>query len=231
MQELQVFEYDMQPVRTVVIDGNAWFVARDVCAALELGDVSKAVARLDEDEKGTSSIRTPGGIQDVLVVNEPGLYSLVLGSRKPEARTFKRWITHEVIPSIRKTGKYDTQENVVPLSKEQALVTVLRTTADLVEGQEQIREMMAVQAQEIKTLAVKVEEQITLDSGEQRRLQKAVSKRVYELEHEPLKRPQLYSQLYREIKDRWAVPSYKDVRRTELQQVLRYIEAWRPRVA
>ena len=66
-----------------------------------------ATERLDNDEKGVSSIDTPGGKQEMSIVNEPGLYTLVLGSRKPEAKAFKRWVTHEVIPSIRKTGGYN----------------------------------------------------------------------------------------------------------------------------
>lgn len=107
MNALQkVFNYQESPVRTIMQDGDPWFVARDVCEILELGDVSKAVSRLEDDEKGTNSITTLGGIQQMLVVNEPGLYSLILGSRKPEAKTFKRWITHDVIPSIRKSGSY-----------------------------------------------------------------------------------------------------------------------------
>lgn len=93
-------------VRAVMIDGEPWFVAADVCAALHLPDTHKAVARLDDDEKGRNSIPTLGGDQEMTVVNEPGLYSLVLGSRKPEAKRFKRWVTHEVLPSIRRTGAY-----------------------------------------------------------------------------------------------------------------------------
>lgn len=87
-------------------NGEPWFVAADVCKALELTDPNKSVSRLDDDEKGTNSIRTPGGNQEMSIINEPGLYSLVLGSRKPQAKAFKRWITHDVIPSIRKHGMY-----------------------------------------------------------------------------------------------------------------------------
>lgn len=110
MNEMRIFENEQfGKVRTVVRDGEPWFVAADVCRALEI-DRSQS-RRLDEDEKGVYSIHTPGGAQDVTIVNEPGLYSLVLRSRKPEAKAFKRWITHEVIPSIRKTGGYIAGEN------------------------------------------------------------------------------------------------------------------------
>lgn len=105
--ELIPFDFEGRQVRVVTdAQGEPWFVAADVCAALALPDTHKAVARLDDDEKDRSSIPTPGGMQDMTVVNEPGLYSLVLGSRKPEAKRFKRWVTHDVLPAIRKTGAY-----------------------------------------------------------------------------------------------------------------------------
>lgn len=107
MNELQIFQSpEFGEVRTTVIDGEPWFVAADVCRALELSNSRMAISRLDDDEKGVSSTDTLGGKQEMQIVNEPGLYSLVLGSRKPEAKAFKRWITHEVIPAIRKTGSY-----------------------------------------------------------------------------------------------------------------------------
>ncbi|MGK0674556.1 MAG: Bro-N domain-containing protein [Halothiobacillaceae bacterium] len=105
--ELIPFDFEGRQVRVVTdAQGEPWFVAADVCAALHLPDTHKAVARLDDDEKGRNSIPTLGGDQEMTVVNEPGLYSLVLGSRKPEAKRFKRWVTHEVLPAIRKTGRY-----------------------------------------------------------------------------------------------------------------------------
>lgn len=96
-------------IRTITIDGEPWFVAADVCKALELGNPSMTVERLDADEKGISSIDTLGGKQRMAIINEPGLYSVILCSRKPEAKAFKRWITHEVIPAIRKYGGYMTK--------------------------------------------------------------------------------------------------------------------------
>lgn len=107
--KLMIFENEtFGKVRTLTIGGEVWFVAADVCKALELGNPSMTVERLDDDEKGISTIDTLGGKQRMAIINEPGLYSLVLSSRKPEAKAFKRWITHEVIPSIRKHGAYMT---------------------------------------------------------------------------------------------------------------------------
>lgn len=107
MNEIQIFKHEaFGQIRVIDRDGEPWFIAVDVCKALELGNSRQAIARLDDDEKGVISIDTPGGPQEMSVINEPGLYSLVLGSRKPEAKTFKRWVTHEVLPSIRQNGYY-----------------------------------------------------------------------------------------------------------------------------
>lgn len=90
-------------VRTTTINDEPWFVAADVCRALDLSNPTIATNRLDEDERAKFNLGRQG---EGTIINEPGLYSLVLGSRKPEAKAFKRWITHDVIPAIRKTGGY-----------------------------------------------------------------------------------------------------------------------------
>ena len=98
--------YKNSPVRIVEKGGEPWFVARDVCDILALGNPRSSIALLDEDERGVHSMDTPSGKQEMGIISEAGLYSLILRSRKPEAKAFKRWVTHEVLPSIRKTGAY-----------------------------------------------------------------------------------------------------------------------------
>lgn len=93
-------------IRTVERDGEAWFVGLDVCRTLGIRDHHQALERLDEDERGRCSIPTPLGEQTAIVVSEPGIYRLVFTSRKPVAERFKRWLAHDVIPIIRKTGSY-----------------------------------------------------------------------------------------------------------------------------
>lgn len=103
MNELKVFtNEEFGQVRTVVKNNEPWFVAADVCKALEIGNVSMAISRLDDDEKDRFPIETNGGVQNMSIVSESGLYALILGSRKKEARRFRRWITSEVLPSIRR---------------------------------------------------------------------------------------------------------------------------------
>jgi len=102
---------------TIITDeqGAPWWIADEVCAALAIRNSRDAIARLDEDEKGVGNADTPGGPQRKATINESGLYSLILRSRKPEARAFKRWVTHEVLPAIRKTGSYGTDARVEKL--------------------------------------------------------------------------------------------------------------------
>ena len=106
MSAVVPFQYGEHAVRTVVLDGEPHFAAVDLCTVLEIRNSRDAVASLDADEKGVATTDTPGGAQQLTVVTEPGMYSLVLRSRKPEAKAFKRWITHEVLPALRKTGSY-----------------------------------------------------------------------------------------------------------------------------
>ena len=115
MNEMQIFEREeFGQIRTITRDGEPWFVAVDVCRVLEVQNVTQALSRLDDDERSMLNIGRQG---ETNVVNEPGLYTLVLGSRKPEAKAFKRWITHEVLPSIRKTGVYATDTKIMEAAK------------------------------------------------------------------------------------------------------------------
>ncbi len=100
-------------VRVVEMDSATWFVGSDVAAVLGHRDANAALRGLDEDEKGTHILRTPGGIQEVLIVSEAGVYQLVFTSRKPVAKRLKRWLAHDVIPTIRKTGSYAVAGEVI----------------------------------------------------------------------------------------------------------------------
>ena len=105
------FSFKGCAVRTVLYEGGTWFVAADICAVLELTDPTAALLRLDEDEKGPTTIRTLGGNQKMNVVSESGLYHLTFTSRKPQAKAFRRWVTGTVLPSIRRTGGYQTKDH------------------------------------------------------------------------------------------------------------------------
>ncbi len=100
-------------LRTTLIGGSPWFVAKDVCAVLGLENKSQAISTLEDDEKGVTISDTLGGSQQMAIVNEPGLYRLIFKSRKAEAKAFQKWVFTEVLPSIRKRGIYGTREHAI----------------------------------------------------------------------------------------------------------------------
>lgn len=142
MSALEVFTYTDHPVRTVLIDGEPWFVAADVARILGYRMASDLTRRLDEDEKGTHSARTPSGEQQMTVVNESGLYAAILGSQLPGARDFKRWVTHEVLPQIRRTGQFGAVD--MPLSRQ------LQLAADAARRAEELEALRQLEAPKVE---------------------------------------------------------------------------------
>ncbi|QYY41488.1 BRO family protein [Aneurinibacillus thermoaerophilus] len=245
-----IFNFKDREVRVVMVNNEPWFVAKDVCEVLEIKNHRDATARLKNSMKRAVGVTDAiGRVQETTVINEAGVYKITFASTKPEAEKFTDWLAEEVIPSIRKTGSYSVQSNnVVPLSEERALITVLRTTADLLEGQEELWQGQQQLEMKLAEVDRKVEEQITLNSHEQRKVQKEIAKRVYELAEQiafkqlcfdgteeivpdlEKERRKLFSEIHRAIKDCFAVPSYRDVRRSEFNQLLLFIQVWRPRL-
>ena len=106
MNNVIPFSFEDHAVRVITQDAQPWFVLADVCDVLEHTNSRVVAERLDEDEKGVSIVYTPGGPQEMNIINESGLYNLIFTSRKPEAKRFRKWVTGEVLPSIRQTGSY-----------------------------------------------------------------------------------------------------------------------------
>lgn len=131
MTAIQNFAFDEHLVRSTLIEGAPWFVGKDVCGVLGIVKHNQALDALHEDERGTCSIGTPRGEQMMIIVNEPGVYRLVFTSRKPEAERFKRWLAHDVLPQIRRTGAYAPQEKIIDDSGE-GPVAALRLRLDMV---------------------------------------------------------------------------------------------------
>lgn len=216
MNELKIFENEQfGTIQVIEKDGEPWFVAAGVCRALELGEVHVAMRRLDDDEKGRCSIPTPGGTQEMTIINEPGLYSLVLGSRKPEAKAFKRWITHEVIPSIRKTGGYTFDGT----SKE--LQAIFMLDHRTVEHEQRITAL---------------EGNMVVDYGQQRTLASQVSAVVIGAlggKHAPAYqdkkvRDKTYSECNHDIQNWFRVNSRNNIPRKRFDEAVEYIRRWKP---
>lgn len=119
MNEMKIFNNEeFGKVRVLVIDGEPWFVGKDVAGILGYSNPRDAISKhIDDEDKGVAKCDTLGGKQNFTIINESGLYALIFGSRLPNAKKFKRWVTSEVLPSIRKTGGYDMHKNSVPRVK------------------------------------------------------------------------------------------------------------------
>jgi len=143
--DLTPFLFEDHPVRTIQQNGQPWFVAADICRCLEIKQATRAVENLDEDEKGVSSTHTPGGPQEVVIVSESGLYALILRSRKAVMpgtvqHRFRKWITSEVIPAIRKTGGYGASSEGSVERDMRRMSDFIRTQKKLIQAQEDLVE-------------------------------------------------------------------------------------------
>lgn len=216
MNDLKVFEnQDFGRVRAIEQNGEPWFVAADVCRALEIKNSRDALTRLDNDEKGVVLTDTPGGAQEMSIVNEPGLYTLVLGSRKPEAKAFKRWITHEVIPTIRKTGSYTFDGT----SKElQAIFLLDRRTMRHEERITALEENMVVDYGQQRTLASQVNTVVIAALG-------GTDSQAYCNRNV---RSRAYSECNRDIQKWFRVNSRNNIPKKRFEEALEYIQRWRP---
>lgn len=127
------FPETAQQVRSMLIDGEPWFVGKDACDVVGISKYRDALAQLDDDERVSAVVDTPGGAQRMALVSEPGVYALMLISRSPRVKPFRRWVTHEVIPQIRKTGRYETAP--VP-RREPSKLELARDLVSALEAQE-----------------------------------------------------------------------------------------------
>lgn len=216
MNELMIFDNSQfGTIRAIEKDGEPWFVAADVCRALEIENSRQALTRLDDDEKGVISTDTPGGRQEMNAINEPGLYILVLGSRKPEAKAFKRWITHEVIPSIRKTGSYTFDGT----SKElQAIFMLDHRTVEHEQRITALEENMVVDYNQQRTLASQVNAVVIDALG-------GADSPAY---RDKNVRGRTYSECNRDIQKWFRVNSRNNIPRKRFDEAVEYIQRWRP---
>ena len=162
---LTTFDFRESAVRVLVKDAQPWFVAADVCRVLEIANSRDAIASLDEDEKGVGNADTHGGSQKMNLISESGLYALVFKSRKPEAKAFRKWVTAEVLPALRETGRYQTDglkpELQTPTVRDElrALRGLLLRSAEAVNG----KGLDVGRAQQVANLAARFLETIKLE--------------------------------------------------------------------
>ncbi|WP_144487719.1 ORF6C domain-containing protein [Bacillus pumilus] len=159
-------------------------------------------------------------------IPEPLVYKLAFKASNEVAEQFQDWLAIEVIPSIRKNGHFGVPK---PLTEREQRIESLKLLLETSQRQDELSKKLSTHEKKILELDTKVDEQITLDHGEQRRIQKAVASRVYSFTEDGSERKRLFSELHREIKDRFAVSSYKDLKRKDMQVAVNYIVNWVPR--
>lgn len=223
--EVQVFNFEQMNVRTVEINDEVWFVATDVANALGLSNVSMSIKALDDDERSKFNLGRQG---EVNVINEPGLYNFIGSSRKTEAKQFMRWVRHEVLPSIRKTGGYQAQTMT-------EMEIVAASANKLVQQEKQIAKIVERQISTESDLA-DLKNQMGLPSSMRRRFTKARNKRVAEVMdgyygaayRAKTVRSAVYKQLERVIKDRYDIESYGDLPIAKFNEAMRIVQNWQP---
>lgn len=216
MNDILVFHYKSSEVRTVELNGEPWFVLKDVCAVLGIANHKMTAQRLDADEVSLTDLTdSMGRQQETTVINESGLYNVILRSDKPEAKPFRKWVTSEVLPSIRKTGSYTMPK----LSKEMQAIFLLDDRT---------------QKQEARLTAL--ENTMTVDYSQQQTLKKAVGRVVVEAlggksapaYNGPHVRGKLFSECNRDVQDWFRVNSVCNVPRKDFTQAVEYIQRWKP---
>lgn len=223
------FGYEDKLVRVVTDEetGEPLWVAKDICEILEYKEVSKTLLKLDDDEKGTKIIRTLGGDQEMLVINESGLYTLILRSNKPEAKKFKKWVTSEVLPSIRKTGSYglhvsDSSMNVSLIELVQNSQRQTDVLIDLT------RSMMSMIQGGIKKESQ--DENPKISSLQKQQLRDAINKKADEISGETgMSKKSLIPGIWSEMKYFFDLSDYTDLEQRQLKDVLHWIMFYEPR--
>ena len=155
---MQLFADKGFKIRVIMRLGDPWFVAKDACDCLDLANSRDAVSRLDDDEKGVGKADTLGGSQDMMLISESGLYTLIMRSNKPEAKVFRKWVTSEVLPSIRKTGSYSVTQTQVS-RKDQLYLAIIHAESEAARV-DALKELAEINKQEVKALTAERDEAI-----------------------------------------------------------------------
>lgn len=201
--KIQVWNYESSEIRTVQVNGEPWFVLADVCKVLEISNSRNISSRLEPDEKGVTLVDTLGGTQQMTIINESGLYTVILRSDKPQAKPFRKWVTSEVLPSIRKHGSYSVQSQFADLSPQLQVLIQMETR------QKQIEARQAEQATALAGLEQKIQntcEVIALDKTAWRKDSEHLINKIARATGEGYSGIRLvYEEIYRSIESRAGV--------------------------
>lgn len=222
MNELAIFNNpEFGELRTVEIGGEPWFVGKDVAKALGYKDTVNAIkARVDEEDKaGGWQFTTPSGEQEMTIINESGLYSLVLSSKLPTAKKFKRWVTSEVLPSIRQNGAYSLN-----MSRElRAVIVVDQRVTKVQEETHALRQDFEVFKQDMPILGV---EETRITEAVKRKGVECLGGKESPSYHNKGLRSRVYQDIYRELKRQFGVATYKAIKRNQAETAVNVINSY-----
>jgi prophage antirepressor-like protein len=213
LNQLEIFKNrEFGEIRTVTVDGEPWFVAKDIAEILQYTNTQKAIRdHVDEEDKLTERIVLSGQNREVICINESGLYSLILSSKMPGAKRFKRWVTSEVLPQIRRTGTYQK-----PMTPQE----MMRVQLGMIDGHEE--------------RITHLENTMTIDYEQQQELKKTVNKRVIEvlggkkaLAYKEMSK-KVFSECNHDIQDYFRVNSRNNIPTKRYQEAVEYVEGWNP---
>ncbi|GBV12545.1 BRO family protein [Staphylococcus aureus] len=218
MQELQTFNFEELPVRTLEVNGEPYFIGKDVADILGYTNSRKALSdHVDEEDKLTSRIVTSGQNRNVTIINESGLYSLIFSSKLENAKRFKRWVTSEVLPTLRKTGAYQ-----VPSDPMQALRLMFEAT-----------EQTKQEIKNVKDDVIDLKENQKLDAGDYNFLTRTINQRVAHIQRlhaitNQKQRSELFRDINSEVKKMTGASSRTNVRQKHFDDVIEMIANWFP---
>lgn len=220
MKELTIFNFENNDVRTQVINDEPWFVGKDVAEILGYERPTKAISdHVDEEDRDEVPIQDSiGRMQNTPIINESGLYSLVFKSQLPSAKKFKRWVTSEVLPAIRKTGSYQ-----IPKDPMDALRLMFQATEHT---QEKVNQVDA--------RVIHLEENVKLDPGEYTYIGKSISRKVYQIGKERAysmnreQKEELFKAINKEIAEITGVRTRTQLRQKDYKKVIEFIDDWEP---
>lgn len=217
--EIQVFNFEKMNVRTVEIDDEVWFVAVDVAKALDIKNTTQALSRLDDDERTMFNIGRQG---ETNVISEAGLYRFIGGSRKKEAKQFMRWVNHEVLPSIRKTGGYQAQP----------ALRLPENNAEMVQVIQNVNKETNRRIDEVETTVDELKDRFGLPASQAKSLEQARKRHIVTLlgGFESNACQHLSGKTFRQIggdfKDYFEVPRYDALPLSKFDEGMSYIKAW-----
>lgn len=222
MNDIQIFNNpEFGEIRTVTIDDEPWFVGKDVAAALGYARPTDAARNnTDNDDKGVSEIATPSGTQKMLVINESGLYSLIFGSKLDSAKKFKKWVTSEVLPSIRKNGTYQ-----LPQSTDGKIALLAQGHTELKAEVDGIKEELEHLKMDLPILPVEAD-RIT-EVVRKKGVSILGGKQAPAYNNKGL-RQKLYNNLYANLKYNFSVRSYKSIKRSQVDKAIEIVHNYQP---